>query len=78
MREYLNTWIARIKSETPGFFKNILKFCAILGTVGTGLLVAGDSIPSTIHNIAGYLVAVSVTAAGIAASTSSDPKITNK
>ena len=69
---YFKEWLHRLKSATPPFFKTLIRLSALLGTISLSLIALGDSVPTQVHDIAGYILAISTTVATIAASTKTD------
>jgi len=70
--DYFKVWKERLGSETPNFFKTIIRASVLLGSVGLALIAVGDSIPAPLKTIAGYLVAIGAVGGVIAKSAKVD------
>lgn len=74
-KAYFQAWKDRLKSDTPKFFQTMIKFAVSVGGVGIALIAAGDAIPTQIHTIAGYLVAIGTVAGLVAKSATTNPVV---
>lgn len=78
IKQYFIEWQQRLKSSTPDFFKTLIRASASLGAISLALIGLGDSIPASIHTLAGYVLAITTTVAVISASTKKNDTTTNK
>jgi ABC-type xylose transport system permease subunit len=78
MKELLKLLYKRWSSETPAFFKNIIKIGLFCGTLGGGLKIAGDNIPKFVSDKTGYLITIGISSASIAKFTVKDKEIEDK
>jgi hypothetical protein len=62
LRQLYKILYIRLTSETPKFFKWIVKVGLLCTLLGTGLKAVDGSIPASISNVAGYVLAAGVTA----------------
>lgn len=65
--------ILRFKSESPKFWRKVMKFMIVLGGLGTALYVVKEQLPEPVANIAGYLITIGVVGTFLASITTTDP-----
>jgi hypothetical protein len=76
----MNTLIARIKAQTPIWFKSIIRLSLILATIGTALLGADGNVPNfhlteLLAKIATYMVVAGLVAAAVAKTAKEDTNV---
>ena len=69
MKEILN----RIKAPTPGFFKKIRTIGLTLGAIGSALLAAPVTLPTSVLSIAAYLATAGIVASAVSTVAKEDP-----
>ena len=77
----MGTLIARLKNESPSFFKKIANIGIIIGSIGAAIIAIPASIvalPAIIITIGGYMVATGIVAAAVAKTTVADPGVLDK
>lgn len=55
-RSFIGTLVERCKAETPSFFKKMRLIGLVLAAVGGVLVATPITLPTTMVNIAGYLI----------------------
>jgi hypothetical protein len=65
--------ILRIKSESPKFWRRMMRFMIGLGALGTALYVVREQLPQPVAEIAGYLITIGVVGTFLSSLTTTDP-----
>lgn len=78
IKDYLKVTYERIKSDTPRYFRRMIAAGLFIGSVGGGLIVAGDTIPESVQTAAKYMVAIGITTSIVAKSTTTSETLTIK
>lgn len=70
----------RYSSDTPKFWKKVMWFGGVLGTVSAGLLVVPDgvNVPAVLQNIAGYMATGSYVLLLIAGAATKDQNLSEQ
>jgi hypothetical protein len=61
----MNSFIKRVSSKTPPFFKKVRNLGLLLVGVGVSITTGGVAMPAVIVTYAGYLTAIGTTMAAI-------------
>lgn len=69
-------------SETPSFFKKVIKVCLTIGGVGATIIAVGATggiaLPAIVVTAAGYMTAVGAVGATVAKCTTTDYNVANE
>lgn len=76
----MKTLWQRLLSETPNFWKKVLKFGITLTAISTGLLLApeGIELPDVVQHIAGHLATAGFVLTVVAKATTTDNELSRK
>lgn len=65
--------VLRFKSESPKFWKKVMRLMILLGGLGTALYVVREQLPEPVADIAGYLITIGVVGTFLSSLTTTDP-----
>lgn len=65
MKETRKRW----KSDTPAFFRKVIKIGLTVGAIGGAILTAPITLPAGIISLGGYMVVAGLVSAGVAKTT---------